>query len=137
MNQLMEICFTAGWAIGDRSLHQFHPDESFQDHDLSSEAHQSPSPVDQLDINHPSPSVSHSESLPPYNNYDPSVNTLGNIEMDMPDQFDNESQDQQKFMEAYQGCSEAFIGGSTFMDFFWQDEHTEEWRMNLYFPFAS
>ena len=137
MNQPTGICFTASWVIGNRSLHQFHPDESFQGHDLPSEAHQPPSLVDQLDIDHPSPSVSCSESLPPYDDYDPSINTLGDVEMDMPDQFDNKSQDQQKFTEAYQGCSEVFIGGSTFMDLFWQDKHAEEWQMNLYFPFTS
>lgn len=42
------------------------------------------------------------------------------------DLFDNESQDQPKFMEAYQSCSQTFIGGSTFMDLCWQDEYAEE-----------
>ncbi|KAG6372134.1 hypothetical protein JVT61DRAFT_7920 [Boletus reticuloceps] len=131
MNQPTGICFAASWAISNRSLYQFHPDESFRGHDPSFEAHQSPSLVDQ-----PSPSPPCSESLPPHN-YDPSVNAPEDVEMDMPDHFDNESQDQQNFMEAYQGCGEAFLGGSTFMDLFWQDEHAEERRTNLYFPFAS
>lgn len=42
-----------------------------------------------------------------------------------------------KFVEMYEGCSEAFPGGRTFMDEFWRDKHAAERRENLYFPFAS
>lgn len=41
------------------------------------------------------------------------------------------------FTEKFPGCSNSYIGGFTFMDRFWQDEHAEERQENLYFPFAS
>ena len=41
------------------------------------------------------------------------------------------------FTEYYEGCSEAFPGGKTFMDFFETDQYSEERKENLYFPFAS
>ncbi|KAI9569832.1 hypothetical protein HD554DRAFT_2037830 [Boletus coccyginus] len=42
-----------------------------------------------------------------------------------------------KFVEMYEGCSEAFPWGRTFMDEFWRDKHAAEQRENLYFPFTS
>ena len=42
-----------------------------------------------------------------------------------------------KFTEYYEGCSEAFPGGKTFMDVFETDQYSEERKENLYFPFAS
>ena len=45
--------------------------------------------------------------------------------------------DSSKFTEWYAGCSEAFPGGNTFMDFFETDQYAEERKTNLYFPFAS
>lgn len=41
------------------------------------------------------------------------------------------------FVQAFEGCSEAFAGGKSFMDNFRQEEHAAERRANLYFPFAS
>jgi hypothetical protein len=41
------------------------------------------------------------------------------------------------FVEPYEGCSEAFPGGKTFMDAFRDDQYANERRQNLYFPFAS
>ena len=45
--------------------------------------------------------------------------------------------DSLKFTEWYTGCSEAFPGGKTFMDFFETDQYAEERKTNIYFPFAS
>ena len=42
-----------------------------------------------------------------------------------------------KFTEAYEGCSEAFPGGWSFIDRFSEDQYTDERQQNLYFPFAS
>jgi len=42
-----------------------------------------------------------------------------------------------KFTEYYEGCSEAFPSGKTFMDVFETDRYAEERKVNLYFPFAS
>ena len=42
-----------------------------------------------------------------------------------------------QFIEVYEGCSEAFPGGKSFMDAFQEDQYAEEWKQNLYFPFAS
>lgn len=41
------------------------------------------------------------------------------------------------FVELYEGCSEAFPGGKSFMDNFRQDRYAAERQENLYFPFAS
>lgn len=41
------------------------------------------------------------------------------------------------FTEIYEGCSEAFPGGKTFMDSFREDQYAEERKVNPYFPFAS
>ena len=41
------------------------------------------------------------------------------------------------FTEYYEGCSEKFPGGKTFMDVFEMDQYSEERKDNLYFPFAS
>ena len=49
----------------------------------------------------------------------------------------DDSDARQSFTELYPDCSDSYPGGSTFMDTFWQDEHTQERRVNLYFPFAS
>lgn len=45
--------------------------------------------------------------------------------------------DSLKFTEWYAGCSRAFPGRKTFMDFFETDQYAEERKTNLYFPFAS
>lgn len=42
-----------------------------------------------------------------------------------------------RFVETYEGCSEAFSGGRTFMDAFHDDQYADERQSNLYFPFAS
>ncbi|KAG9310184.1 hypothetical protein JVU11DRAFT_9810 [Chiua virens] len=42
-----------------------------------------------------------------------------------------------KFVEMYEGCSQAFPGGKTFMDKFRQDKHAAKRQENLYFPFVS
>ena len=42
-----------------------------------------------------------------------------------------------RFIEVYEGCSEAFPGGKSFMDAFQEDQYAEERKQNLYFPFAS
>ncbi|KAF8546450.1 hypothetical protein OG21DRAFT_1426987 [Imleria badia] len=39
-------------------------------------------------------------------------------------------------MDTYEGCSEAFPGGKTFMDTFRDDQYANERQQNLYFPFA-
>ena len=41
------------------------------------------------------------------------------------------------FVETYEGCSEAFPGGKTFMDAFHDDQYADERQQNLYFPFTS
>ena len=41
-----------------------------------------------------------------------------------------------RFVETYEGCSEAFPGGKTFMDAFHNDQYADERQQNLYFPFA-
>lgn len=41
------------------------------------------------------------------------------------------------FVETYEGCSEVFPGGKSFMDNFRQDKYAGERQENLYFPFAS
>ena len=41
------------------------------------------------------------------------------------------------FVETYEGCSEAFPGGKSFMDNFRQDKHASKRQENLYFPFVS
>ena len=41
------------------------------------------------------------------------------------------------FTEMYEGCSEAFLGGKTFMDSFREDQYAEERKANPHFPFAS
>jgi hypothetical protein len=63
---------------------------------------------------------------------------LGDIGMDMRSlAINGEAQTKQTFTEMYQGCSQAFSGGSTFMESFWQDKYAPERRENLYFPLAS
>ena len=42
-----------------------------------------------------------------------------------------------QFIEIYEGCSEAFLGGKSFMDAFQEDQYAKEQKQNLYFPFAS
>ncbi|KAI5988015.1 hypothetical protein EDD15DRAFT_2199192 [Pisolithus albus] len=42
-----------------------------------------------------------------------------------------------KFVEVYEGSSEVFPGGKSFMDTFHEDQYSSERRSNLYFPFAS
>ncbi|KIJ10602.1 hypothetical protein PAXINDRAFT_16438 [Paxillus involutus ATCC 200175] len=42
-----------------------------------------------------------------------------------------------KFVELYEGCSEVFPSGKTFMDLFREDRYADERRENLYFPWAS
>ncbi|KAF8836973.1 hypothetical protein BDN67DRAFT_881692, partial [Paxillus ammoniavirescens] len=42
-----------------------------------------------------------------------------------------------KFVELYEGCSEVFPGGKTFMDSFREDRYADERQENLYFPWAS
>ncbi|KAI5987639.1 hypothetical protein EDD15DRAFT_2371999 [Pisolithus albus] len=42
-----------------------------------------------------------------------------------------------KFVEVYEGSSEVFPGGKSFMDTFHEDQYSGERRSNLYFPFAS
>lgn len=44
---------------------------------------------------------------------------------------------QGRFIETYEGCSETFPGGKTFMDTFRKDKCAHERMENLYFPFAS
>ncbi|KAI6101840.1 hypothetical protein F5141DRAFT_1065808 [Pisolithus sp. B1] len=41
-----------------------------------------------------------------------------------------------KFVEVYEGSSEVFPGGKSFMDTFHKDQYSSERRNNLYFPFA-
>ena len=41
------------------------------------------------------------------------------------------------FVEAYEGCTEAFPGGETFMGQFRCDQYAEQRRENNYFPWAS
>ncbi|KAF8836701.1 hypothetical protein BDN67DRAFT_1014464 [Paxillus ammoniavirescens] len=42
-----------------------------------------------------------------------------------------------KFVELYEGCSEVFPGGKTFMASFREDGYADERWENLYFPWAS
>ncbi|KAI5982220.1 hypothetical protein EDD15DRAFT_2391380 [Pisolithus albus] len=42
-----------------------------------------------------------------------------------------------KFVKVYEGSSEVFPGGKSFMDTFHEDQYSGERRSNLYFPFAS
>ena len=42
-----------------------------------------------------------------------------------------------RFVETYEGCSEAFPGGETFMGRFRRDQFAEQRRENMYFPWAS
>ena len=42
-----------------------------------------------------------------------------------------------RFIKIYDGCSEVFPGGKSFMDTFQEDRYAEERKENLYFPFAS
>jgi hypothetical protein len=52
---------------------------------------------------------------------------LGDIRMDVCSlAIDGEAQAEQTFTEMYQGCSQAFSGGSTFMESFWQDKYALE-----------
>ncbi|KAF8546109.1 hypothetical protein OG21DRAFT_1528045, partial [Imleria badia] len=44
---------------------------------------------------------------------------------------------QGRFVETFEGCTETFPGGKTFMDNFREDQYTEQRWENLYFPFAS
>ncbi|KAF8548501.1 hypothetical protein OG21DRAFT_1526454 [Imleria badia] len=122
------------WMVDHRTLHQFHPDESLSSrgHDIPANApHQSDAALlGQPDANQgffPS-------SPPPYN--DPGIDSQQDTQMDR-DSYDDEAQAQKKIMETYQGCSQAFFGGLTFMDLFWQDQYAEERQENLYYPFAS
>ena len=42
-----------------------------------------------------------------------------------------------RFVKTYEGCSEAFPGGETFMGRFRRDQFAEKCRENMYFPWAS
>ena len=42
-----------------------------------------------------------------------------------------------RFVETYQGCTEMFPGGETFMSRFRNDQYAEQRRQNIYFPWAS
>lgn len=43
---------------------------------------------------------------------------------------------QDRFMEMFEGCGERFPGSKTFMDQFKEDQHAEQRRDNIYFPWA-
>ena len=85
----------------------------------------------------PSPVVENhtnlSPSSPHHYPYDPDpdgANAMSDVEM-------GGSELPGKFTEAYEGCSEAFPGGWSFIDRFSEDQYTDERQQNLYFPFAS
>lgn len=62
-------------------------------------------------------------------------------DLDLAPDVDNQTRFRQgtsdSFVEAYEGCSEAFPGGKSFLENFRQDRHAAERRNNLYYPFAS
>lgn len=43
----------------------------------------------------------------------------------------------ERFVESYEGCSETFPGGKTFMDTFKEDQFAADRQHNPYYPFAS
>ncbi|KAG6370272.1 hypothetical protein JVT61DRAFT_12221 [Boletus reticuloceps] len=45
--------------------------------------------------------------------------------------------EQMQFVEVFEGCAEAFLGGKTFMSDFWNDQYASQQQDNLYFPWAS
>ena len=62
---------------------------------------------------------------------------LGGSDSAMDTSEDSEVVPPGRFVETYEGCSEAFSGGRTFMDAFCDDQYADERQSNLYFPFAS
>lgn len=96
------------------------PDTLYRPHDPESD----PEPHTQEDIGRP-PSPA---PLP----FDSGYQESENIGMDLDD-----TDGPQKITETFPGCSDSYPGGSTFMDFFWQDKYAREREENLYYPFAS
>ena len=62
---------------------------------------------------------------------------LGRSDSTMDTSEDSEVVPPGRFVETYEGCSEAFSGGRIFMDAFHDDQYADERQSNLYFPFAS
>ena len=113
----------SGWMGA--QLHQFHSNNDFsQLHCDFESCTRSPSSL--------SPSLSSD-----YYSHDNPVDTNLPEDTGMDIDPDHETAARRKFTDTYEGCSKAFIGGTTFMDSFWQDKYAEERRENLYFPFTS
>ena len=126
MNQLMDLCYTATWLEDQQSsLHQVHYEPSSghsSSHDTL-DPHWKPNLQRDLDVNYHVPLSSQ-----PYN--EP-------VDLRMDIDHNLNAQASQMFTKTFDGYSEAFPGGSTFMDKFWQDKYAKKWQENLYFPFTS
>ncbi|KAG6372690.1 hypothetical protein JVT61DRAFT_7456 [Boletus reticuloceps] len=139
MNQPAGICYASSWMEDQGSLYRLHPDEPLDPQGHNTPDHLSePGFPSEPDADYQPHFLS---SSPPYIDgwYDDAgigIDEPGDIQMDM-ESFNGQAQAEQKYTEMYQGCSNAFPGSSTFMQWFWQDKHTEKRRENLYFPFAS
>lgn len=146
MNQPTGICYASSWMEDQRiDLYHLRPDGSDldpQSHNVPDELHPKSalSPAGKPESDHHDQSQVPLSPLDFHSYEDPGIDEpgLGDIGMDVGSpEIDGEAQAKQTFTEVYQGCSQAFLGGSTFMGSFWQDKYAPERRENLYFPFAS
>lgn len=85
----------------------------------------------------PSPARNDSDDLVPDIPPPPNLSDSDPPTFDQPESYEMDVGEEQKFTESFPGCSKSYPGGDTYMDLFWQDEHAEKRRENLYFPFAS
>ncbi|KAI6114585.1 hypothetical protein EDD16DRAFT_1521008 [Pisolithus croceorrhizus] len=126
MNQPMGLCYAVGWYKDHalRTLYQPPQDLPDSSHHPDLDSHvQTDMDVDHYDSLH-LPSDQWSQGFD---------DDTGDIRMEVKDISDM----WQSFTSIHPGCGTSFPGGSTFMDSFWQDAHTKEWRENLFYPFAS